>query len=925
MPEPDPKIAELEARLDSLVRTQIDFQVEISAIRKELSRLRGPAPPASEFARRADPVPAPHPTPEVHTSPLTPPVTTGAGPDGGSETRRLPPGWAESSAKAEEAARPGPTSYVDQTVEKARGDLERFIGENLISKVGIVVLILGVGIGTKYAIDNELISPLARIILGYLFSIGLAALALRLKPKYLNFSAVLLSGGLASLYFITYFANASYGLIGRVPAFLLMVVFTVFAVVAALYYSRQVIAHFGLVGAYAVPFLLSSDTGQYAALFGYIALINSGILAISIWKYWRPVFYTASIFTWLIFASWLSVKYTADEHLLLALVTLGGFFAIFYATKVIHGITYPADNDRESLMSLIATGFIFYLFAAAISDFRGSTAQYAIEFGFLALAAVAILLTSYRLFGRVMIYLAYPFTWITFGYWLLVHYDASSHAVMAAVFAAAFFLIFYSTTLAYRLLADELGLAEGAVLLMSNSFVFYIAGYRVLASYEPLRGYEGLYTVAHAAFHTVISQVTARLKPLATDVVQVLVVLILTFCTIAVPVQFDGNVVTLMWSVEAALLFLFGRIRGIRLFEHLSYPLMVLAGLSMMLDWFWIYQQRTPYVSELNRKAFWNGDLVTALVFVTCFAAMFFVNRDEKNEPAVGTRNVAAVGYLLGAAALAVLYNSLRIEVDNYFHSQLAQLVGPSPVYDAPVLQTPAARSLEALDGVWQIIYTMVFFAVLAGVNLIKARSRALVEAVSVLSVVTLAVFVGPGMEMLCRLRSAYVDDHSVGLHNVSVRYVTYAAATALLVSLYFTSRDELVTRKISRRAAGLIFESVLHTTVFITASFELLHLMAQYQIADGTKLGLSILWAIYALMLVVIGITQDKKYLRIAAIVILAVTLVKLFLYDVANLDTVPKTILFVSLGVLMLVVSFLYNKYKKLIVSAGPEEAHD
>jgi uncharacterized membrane protein len=66
---------------------------------------------------------------------------------------------------------------------------------------------------------------------------------------------------------------------------------------------------------------------------------------------------------------------------------------------------------------------------------------------------------------------------------------------------------------------------------------------------------------------------------------------------------------------------------------------------------------------------------------------------------------------------------------------------------------------------------------------------------------------------------------------------------------------------------------------------------------------------------LVVIGIWKNKKYLRIAAISLFAVTLVKLFFYDISHLRTIPKTIIFVSLGVLLLVISFLYNKYRNKI----------
>jgi uncharacterized membrane protein len=65
-------------------------------------------------------------------------------------------------------------------------ELEDFIGTNLISKIGIVVTIIGVFIGAKYAIDKELISPLLRIVFSYLFAAVLFFIALRLKRKYEN-------------------------------------------------------------------------------------------------------------------------------------------------------------------------------------------------------------------------------------------------------------------------------------------------------------------------------------------------------------------------------------------------------------------------------------------------------------------------------------------------------------------------------------------------------------------------------------------------------------------------------------------------------------------------------------------------------------------------------------------------------------------
>ena len=139
--------------------------------------------------------------------------------------------------------------------------------------------------------------------------LGLLAFAFRLKKNYENFSAVLLSGSMAIMYFITYASYSFYGLIPQLFTFVLMVIITVFTVTAAINYNRQVIAHIGLVGAYAVPFLLSQGPENVVILFSYTAIINIGILVISFKKYWKPLYYSSFLLTWLMFLLWFVSKY----------------------------------------------------------------------------------------------------------------------------------------------------------------------------------------------------------------------------------------------------------------------------------------------------------------------------------------------------------------------------------------------------------------------------------------------------------------------------------------------------------------------------------------------------------------------------------------------------------------------------------------
>ncbi|MFN0139513.1 MAG: DUF2339 domain-containing protein [Pyrinomonadaceae bacterium] len=920
MDENREQIERLETRLDRLVRTQIDFQKEVSAIRAELERLRvqphlrtygvPPEPSGEKPPVRTEQPPA------VHES-KPPPVAARA------PTQTIPPPKFGSYADQEKAA-PKPagafSTYVSDRSEAARTDLEKFIGENLISKIGILVLIIGVGIGVKYAIDNGWISPLMRVVFGYVVGVVLVGLAAKLKAKYHNFSAVLLSGGIAILYFVTYFAYAYYSLIGQPLAFALMVLLTVATVAAAIFYDRQVIAHIGLVGAYGVPFLLSNRSGNYVFLFTYMAVVNTGILAISLKKYWKPLVYTASVFTWIIFGAWVATKYYAEQHFHLALIFLAVFFGLFYAAKIAHTYLTEGKRSLEDTISVFATTFIFYAFCLALGDLKTSVAEYAIFFSYLAAISLLVLVSSYRFFSHAIVYLSYPFTWLIFAAWFFDRYRAEEHFALAAVFAGVFFAIYYVTTLVYRLVGEKIGMIENSGLVLTNSFLFYGFGYAIMDSRANLEQYQGLFTVAHAALHSAVAQAVGRLRSTATDVVQVLTILIITFATIAIPVQFDGNRITLIWAVEAAVLFWFGRVKQIRLFEFFSYAIMALATLSLLLNWATSFGERTDHVSELNLRPIVNGDFLTALVFVAAFAFICWIDRRGDREPAVPEEISKLLRIVIPAVALAALYNAFRTEISNYFHLRTVESRASLAEFGAFATN----RDLDLFNILWQIDYTMLFLSLIAFVNVKWVRSKTLAYANVALAVIAISFFVSIGMMLLYELRLSYMDPAAVqlwgsGPMNVAIRYVSYLVAAILMGWLYRYSRDVLLDDFVPPATRAIAFEAFLYSILLIVLSCDLVNVMTQFGIADSTKLGLSILWVAYALFLVVLGIARNKKYLRFAAIALIGVTLAKLFFYDIADLPTIPKTILFISIGAVLLVVSFLYNKYKSRIFTAA------
>lgn len=792
MSEINEKIQHLEKRLENLVRTQIGFQQEISQIRNELKSLREAEAVHSDFSL---------------TKPTTPPNI------------QTPPQIVETAPKPKETA-PRPKSvYVPafghsqrnetrQNPETApiqqeiKANLEKFIGENLLSKIGIVVLVLGVAIGAKYAIDNNLISPLMRIVLGYVFGFGLLGFAYKLKEKYLNFSAVLLSGAMAIMYFITFFAYSLYGLFPQTSAFVLMLIFTVFTVFSAILYNRQVIAQIGLVGAYAIPFLLSNNSGNYSFLFIYIAIINVGILAISVKKYWKSLHFSSFIVTWLIFSGWFATKYNVDEHFNLALLFLTINFLTFYITFIVYKI--------------------------------------------INLKHVAI---------------------------------------------------------------------ENISLILANSFIFFGFGYAILNGRVEFEKYLGMFTVANAAIHFAFALTISRLKNVPQDLVYLLSALVLTFSTIAVPIQFDGNFVTLIWTVEAAILLWVGRTKGLKLFETYSFPLMIVAGLNLTLDWVNVYESRNLMQISAPANPFYNGTFFTSLLFAAAFWFIHLTNRVKEFASVLDEGLRELLGIVTFAVSALVLYNAFRLEISNYIY--FLTITTAVPESSGGSWYDP---SLEFFNVIWQINYTMLFLTILSFVNIGKLKNVGLAAVNLFLNLLTLAVFITVGLFVISELRQIYIlqtdaEMFSRGILHIFIRYISYIFAGGLIFSSYLYLKQEFVRKEADENTLDLAFDLPFFVALLFILSSEMLHWMSLYGFNDSYKLGLSILWGIYALILIIIGIYRHKKHLRISAITLFGITLAKLFFYDIAELGTISKTVVFVSMGILLLIVSFLYNKYKSLI----------
>lgn len=354
---------------------------EVKLMREQISKLTVPIPadkhtPAPE--KKETPKPAPPPAYEkpMEETLFVIPEKPAPVVDISEEVISTPAFKKETSvAKAAGIVPPAPPKPPKPGFFERNPDLEKFIGENLVSKIGIAILVLAIGFFVKYAIDNNWIGSAGRVAVGIACGGILVAIAHKLRKNYHAFSSVLVGGGLAVFYFTITLAYHEYHLFSQVTAFIIMLVITAFAVLLSLLYNRQELAVIALVGGFATPFMASSGSGNYKSLFIYLIILNCGLLVIAYKKAWRLLNLLAFIFTVILFAMWLvtlSVE-SAKSVYINGFIFATVFYLLFLAINIAHNIKENKKFIVSDFGILLANTCLYFSAGLYLINEAGAT------------------------------------------------------------------------------------------------------------------------------------------------------------------------------------------------------------------------------------------------------------------------------------------------------------------------------------------------------------------------------------------------------------------------------------------------------------------------------------------------------------------------------------------------------------------------
>lgn len=687
-----------------------------------------------------------------------------------------------------------PTKSLWIKFKEKNPDLEKFIGENLINKLGVLILVLGISYFVKYAIDKDWINEPARVGIGVLCGSLVMLIANKLRKKYAAFSSVLLAGAIAIFYFTIAIAFHEYKLFNQQVAFGIMVLITLFSCLISLSYNRIELAVLSLIGGFAVPFMLSTGSANYVNLFIYIIILNIGITILAFYKKWRLVNTLAFIFTVLLFGTW----------------------------------------------------FVKDLFSE------------------------------------------------------VPHYQGG------LLFAFIFHLIFMVSNVINNVRTKAIFTKIQLAILGLSTFLFFGVGMAVLSNYHP--EFRGVFTAGLAVFNLILGWFLFKKFKLDKVAIYMLIGLTLTFITLAIPIQFKGNYITLFWAAEAVLLMWLAKKSNITSYRFASVIVHGLSIISLVIDWTQKYDDEAVFSIVLN-PVFTTGIFVVISLFL-----VFGLIKNEAIKLNLWTFTLNTKTYHKYMFIAGVLLLYIVGFLETFFQAAIRIEFWPS------VISCPA-------------LYHMVFTAVIAFV-LFRKTCVFYIKLANSIACVNLVLYA------LLFITLSFDEHDDIISGYTSTQIAFYLHYVMLVLTLFF---GFIIYQSNKNRVIFKVFNTAIFTWI---AAFLLIYIASQEVLLHGLKIltyttetlsdtygssyimhqkiiktAFPVLWGILAFIFLVFGINKQNKTVRIIALVLLGITIVKLFAYDINNISETGKIIAFILLGVLILIISFVYQKIKFLVTDDTKE----
>ena len=498
---------------------------------------------------------------------------------------------------------------------------------NIIAKVAIVILFLGLSYLFKYSIEHDYISPEIRILGALLLGIGLLAAGWKLRFKRQIYALILQGGAIAVLYLTIFAGYKLYELVPALLTFVFLVVICSTTILFAILQRAMSLAIIACVGGYVTPILLSDGSGNHIALFSYYLIISTVILVISITQSWRILNLLGFLFTFVVSLAWGINNFTAEFYIecqifIFANLVIYGVLVVLLLVRSIYTEEYQNIIDMLLLFGAPLCGF--GLQYAITRQWEFGPAFSSLGFGLFYLAGAYIILHKWKSLAKTisLFWLTIGVSFITFSIPLALSANWTALLWMFEGTALTWIMLtqkYYRVAL-FGALITSLGIISAVISLDDNKIT--------LIMFTSLSGVSSIILFINACFWHYYGQKTEitrviKLSYLSISIIVWTLWILLSTRLFLDQTPFEISLILLCATASLWLWYFIGR----KINWNIMCNGMLLLWIALAVSLFMSHSESYYYLSE-----FWVCSLAWIAAFTSCYVYLYKISSEKTNN-----------------------------------------------------------------------------------------------------------------------------------------------------------------------------------------------------------------------------------------------------------------------------------------------------
>lgn len=567
------------------------------------------------------------------------------------------------------------------------------------------------------------------------------------------------------------------------------------------------------------------------------------------------------------------------NYKIFASIITGGGIAVLYFTVTIAFREYNlfSQNSAFAVISLITISTIllsyFYkseiliicsLLGGFIAPLMVSTGEsnFVFLFTYLTLLNIGMLVVVFLRGWKSVGWIAFALTIIYFAFWIFEQTDIKS-----IYFIIVTYLIFYVFAMVNYFKKKELESLDILMLITINFtsiaglvFVFYEL------KYEPVSLIPFLFAIFNGIF--MVKEFTTNKSE---NSLNVFTGITIGLFSLAVALQFDAHLITCIWAIEATLLLSFSGKTEFKSLKTWFYILLPFIIIALCTTWF-------NYITNSTMKPFLNSVFISSWIVSASFVVNLLILKKSVEKQNVGIQFLEILTY--GALYFTIHFELIYNLSDKPFVYILTIFLLSSIIYLTLILLFKNILKLNRFLEI-SIGYLLLFLFIIYAFIPIN--------------------------------QSIVNGKISSGFYGI---YLLAWIPFLILIGIIFL-KNEFSKIGIAQWFISIVFTIMLSTELY--RIYMLMNYKSLEQFRQLTEhfsiLYLPIIWTVLAVGFIYFGIKKQLIEFNRFGFVLIGITILKLYLYDVWQMDNISRIIAFIALGLILLFSSFAFQRLKLII----------